>query len=294
MEELCIFTPTYNRAHTLPALYESLVAQTDKRFYWLIVDDGSTDGTEALVSKLASNSPIRIVYRKQKNAGKQIAHNTGVECCESPLFICVDSDDVMPPDAVAAILEIWSERKSNTSIAGIIGLCGKDARTPLHDGMPSGIITTTMWDLYYKFGHHGDTALVHRTDVLRRFPFHVAPGEKFISETYVYHQIDQEYSLAVLDKVLIVREYLPDGYTANVRKVTRQNPIGYLTLKRMFIEYSDTFYLKYYNSILYLVGCILSKTKGGVRKAPYPFIAALAYLPAKALTLTVYREGKDS
>lgn len=42
---LTIFTPTYNRRHILPRLYDSLCAQTSKDFVWLVVDDGSTDQT---------------------------------------------------------------------------------------------------------------------------------------------------------------------------------------------------------------------------------------------------------
>lgn len=45
---LTVFTPTYNRAHTLPEAYCSLKAQTSKNFLWLIVDDGSTDRTARL------------------------------------------------------------------------------------------------------------------------------------------------------------------------------------------------------------------------------------------------------
>lgn len=290
MEVICIFTPTYNRAYTLSRLFESLKAQTDSRFYWLIVDDGSTDGTEQLVDSFLDSSPFRIEYIKQPNAGKQIAHNTGVDNCKSELFFCVDSDDTIPPDCVESILTRWETCRNNSRLAGIIGLCGKDATTPLANEMPAGCASTTMWDLYYKQHHRGDTALIHRTDVLKQFPFWVAPGEKFIAETYVYHQIDQEYELAVLNKVLIIREYLEDGYTSNVRKITRDNPIGYMTLKRMYIGYSDTLYLKYCNSVLYLVGCILSNTKHGIRYAPNPAIAALAYIPAKILCLTEYRK----
>ena len=161
--------------------------------------------------------------------------------------------------------------------------------TPLGTGMPQSSGTITFWDLYYKKGHKGDSAVVHRTDVLRRYPFFVAEGEKFMAEPYVYHQIDQEYVLGIVDAVLIVREYLKDGYTYNIRRITKQNPVGYRILKRMYIEYSDTLYLKFYNSILYLVGCRLSGMKGGVKSAPYPLIAALAYLPAFFLCKTVYR-----
>lgn len=45
-----VFTPTYNRAHTLYRVYDSLVSQTFRDFEWFVVDDGSTDGTKTLVS----------------------------------------------------------------------------------------------------------------------------------------------------------------------------------------------------------------------------------------------------
>ena len=48
---ITVFTPTFNRAHTLPRTYESLKNQRDKRFVWLIVDDGSTDDTKQLVDR---------------------------------------------------------------------------------------------------------------------------------------------------------------------------------------------------------------------------------------------------
>ena len=47
---LTIFTPTYNRANTLPRVFESLEMQTLKNFEWLIIDDGSTDNTEEVVN----------------------------------------------------------------------------------------------------------------------------------------------------------------------------------------------------------------------------------------------------
>ena len=49
MKTLTIFTPTYNRAHLLRRLYESLVTQSCHDFEWLVIDDGSTDFTRQLV-----------------------------------------------------------------------------------------------------------------------------------------------------------------------------------------------------------------------------------------------------
>lgn len=287
--ELCIFTPTFNRAYRLENLFNSLCRQQQGKFTWLIVDDGSTDATEQLVEDLTTRAPFPIRYIKQKNGGKQRAFNTGVAHCDCELFMCVDDDDIMPDGAVETVLSRWAEVRDNPKIAGIIGMCGKDADTPLASSIPSNLGITTMWDLYYKHHHRGDTALVHRTSILSQYPFEVAPGEKFIAETFVFHKIDRSYNLAVIHKVLIIREYLQDGYTANVRKITRENPVGYMKLKRMYIEYADTISHQYYESILYLVGCHFAKQRHAIVDAPAPVLAALAWLPAQVLCHTVYR-----
>ena len=69
---LTVFTPTYNRAHMLTSLYESLKNQTDKDFLWLIVDDGSSDSTCDLVKTFIDENEILIKYVKQENRGKHI------------------------------------------------------------------------------------------------------------------------------------------------------------------------------------------------------------------------------
>ncbi|MEC4295520.1 glycosyltransferase family 2 protein [Adlercreutzia shanghongiae] len=291
-KSICVFTPTFNRAYCLEGLYRSLVSQTCQDFYWLIVDDGSTDDTRALVEELAARNEISVGYICQDNGGKQRAWNTGVAACEQPLFFCVDSDDSLVPDAIEAILDRWNGVCENEGLAGIVGLDGTDPGAPLGTWMPEGHQATTIWDLYYRSGHKGDVAVVYRTDILRRYPFVVAEGEKFIAETYVYFLIDEHYELATLNKVLILADYRDDGYSRNARKVTRENPMGYIRLKRMHIERADTFLLKFKASILYLVGYHFSEESmlAGVRKAPNPAIAALAAPFAWVLALTEFRK----
>ena len=58
---LCVFTPTYNRSHTLPRLYESLLRQTSDDFEWVVVDDGSTDNTEELIAQYIDEKKINIL-----------------------------------------------------------------------------------------------------------------------------------------------------------------------------------------------------------------------------------------
>lgn len=100
MENLTIFTPTYNRAYCLTNCYESLKRQTCKSFIWLIIDDGSNDNTKELVDSWIAEKHIKIMYHWQRNQGMHGAHNTAYEMIETELNVCIDSDDYMPDDAV--------------------------------------------------------------------------------------------------------------------------------------------------------------------------------------------------
>ena len=69
--QFTVFTPTYNRAHTITRVYDSLVAQTYRDFEWIVIDDGSTDATKLLIKKWQDTARIFIRYYYQENSGKQ-------------------------------------------------------------------------------------------------------------------------------------------------------------------------------------------------------------------------------
>ena len=105
---LTIFTPAYNRAHTIGRTYESLCRQTSKDFCWLVVDDGSVDNTKELVINWIKENKIPIRYIYQQNQGMHGAHNTAYRNIDTELNTCIDSDDYMPDDAVEKIIAFWN------------------------------------------------------------------------------------------------------------------------------------------------------------------------------------------
>lgn len=121
MKTLTVFTPTYNRAFCLDQLYNSLCRQTSDDFTWLVIDDGSTDNTEDLVKGWIADGKIEIRYHKKPNGGMHTGHNAAYRLIDTQLNTCIDSDDFMPDDAVAVIVETWKSRGSD-KVAGIIGL----------------------------------------------------------------------------------------------------------------------------------------------------------------------------
>src|SRR5690554_325352 len=73
MSWLSICVPTYNRKCLLEELVASILAQNDLNVELVIVDDGSTDGTQKYIEELQKNSPIKIKYEWQNNSGKAAA-----------------------------------------------------------------------------------------------------------------------------------------------------------------------------------------------------------------------------
>src|SRR4029450_3226305 len=88
-----VITPTYERRQLLPRLYESLRAQTMRQFEGGVVDDGSTDGTRALLDAWAAEAPFPIVGHRQENMGKHVALNRAFDLARGVYVAMIDSQD---------------------------------------------------------------------------------------------------------------------------------------------------------------------------------------------------------
>lgn len=244
MKKITIFTPTYNRAYCLRELYESLLLQKRDCFVWLVIDDGSTDNTKVLMDEFINEKLIEIRYFIQENAGKMAAHNTGVQLCDTELFMCLDSDDTLLPNSIFALCTLWDSVKNTESLAGIvapkklINELGKDISSPFPN------VTYSTLSGLYKLGYNGETALAFRTEILKKYPFKIFHGEKFIPEGSVYKKIDKFYKLAVLNIPIMLCLYKTDGYTCNLIKHQVNSPKSMSYTYVTILEYSDLRFLK--------------------------------------------------
>lgn len=225
---LTIFTPTYNRKDKLIRLYNSLCNQTNKGFKWLIIDDGSTDETKELIDLFIEESNILIEYYFQNNSGKMKAHNKAVKICDTPLFLCVDSDDYLIKNAVDIILKVMSKKRmDDKKIIGMLAYKTSE-REMLVEDKNIGVETlnqVTLQELY-KNKYSGETTLVFKTEVIKKYPFVIYEGEKFIQEKTVYDLLDKVGKYIFLPENLTIFEYQKDGYTNNIRNIMVNNPKG--------------------------------------------------------------------
>ena len=281
---LTIFTPTYNRKYILPKLYNSLVNQTNKNFTWLIVDDGSTDGTEELVNNWITEGKIKIEYIYQINAGKMQAHNKGVLNTKTELFLCVDSDDHVTEQTVEDIITSYKEWQTNDDLAGIVAYRGRDSQQPLGNEFPQDVNISKLDDLY-KNGFKGDTSLVYRTKILQQYLFPKIEGEKFITENFIYTQIDQSYQLVVLPKIFIVCEYLDDGYSKNIYKVFNRNPKGMALYYNLKTKLATNVIERIKYSIAYVCYSRIAKNTNAFKESNCKVCYVLAFIPGILLYL---------
>ena len=94
---ISVVVPTYNRARLLPRALESALPQLRPGDEVIVVDDGSTDGTEAVLAPYRG----RIRYVRTANRGAGAARNRGVQEAQCPLVAFLDSDDEWMPDKLA-------------------------------------------------------------------------------------------------------------------------------------------------------------------------------------------------
>lgn len=88
---------TYNRAQLLSRALQSLLAQTEKDWEAIIIDDGSTDNTGSVMAKIQHNHP-KLTYFRQKSSGAVAAKNAGITHSSGQYITFLDSDDEYHPE----------------------------------------------------------------------------------------------------------------------------------------------------------------------------------------------------
>lgn len=291
--KLTVFTPAYNRAHTLLRTYESLLQQDCKDFVWLIIDDGSTDHTAELVRRWQSKEngfEIRYIYKE--NGGMHTAHNTAYAHIDTELNTCIDSDDKLAPGAVRMILDKW-ERVRNQGYAGMIGLDADFDNNVIGKGFPEGMTETTVIG-YYAAGGSGDKKLVYRTDIINQYPaYPVFEGEKYVSLAYKYRLIDQKYKMAVLDEILCNVEYQPDGSSNNMWCQYLNNPKGFAFWRKVCMKYPTSKKRMVVDCIHYCSSSQIAHNRNYIRESPRKLLTVLCTPAGWALTAYIRRKAKE-
>lgn len=206
-----ILTPTFNRAHTIGRVYNSLCAQSFTDFEWLVIDDGSTDGTRTLIEEWRKEADFPIRYEWQVNGHKKVAFNHGVRLCKGRWLLPADSDDEFPPEALERFVDAWEAIpvEERSGFVGVCGLCESETGKIVGNRFPGdwGVDSDSM-EIRYRYKVRGEKWGFSRVDVLREFPY----PEKIagnVPESVVWSSVALRYKTRFINKV--VRVYHQDS-----------------------------------------------------------------------------------
>lgn len=289
-----IITPTYNRAYCLRNLYDSLKRNSSRSFEWIIIDDGSMDETEEIVSQWLSENLIQIRYFKRENGGKTNALATAFSNKPQGKFtMVVDSDDVLVDNFEDIIVDTIKNIEE-----GEIGAIFLKAYT---DSTLVGAKflqeSSSYIDLYYgRNKTRGDKLFLVHTNIYSKSIVPSFTGEKLVPESVFYINMDGFGKFRCVNKVLYIGDYLSDGLSNNQIKLAARNINGFLLEKSMLQKCSLPFLDKLKNEVKYIT---YSKASGRSFLETYEqsfnkFLTALLFIPSILLTARRLKELKKN
>jgi glycosyltransferase involved in cell wall biosynthesis len=258
-----VFTPTYNRAHTLSRVYESLAAQTFTDFEWVVVDDGSLDNTAQLVAGWQAQASFPIVYARQENQGKHVAFNRGVVLAKGRFFLPLDSDDTCLPQALARFKEVWESipPDQRPRFAAVTALCQDEQGRTVGPPLPSPVLDSDAIEIKRRWRHAQEKWGFHLTEVLRRFPYPVREGALYMPEDLVWTAVAKEYKTRFISEPL--RVYYRGADQLTVSRLRRSQAPGLALWHQAVLN----------REIGYLAGDPLGFLRSAVNYARFSFLA---------------------
>lgn len=278
---LTIHTATYNRAHTLPRVYESLLKQTCFDFDWFVTDNGSTDGTEKLFEEWEKQLlPFHITYCKIEERGIPRALNYGVNHIRGDYFFMLDSDDMLLPNGVELIHKGIQQIDSREDIAGIGFVRIKENGKPIKGVWPTvnkdGYVDCTNLERR-KYNLDADMCEAYKVRIIKNYPFQVWPDEIYAPEQTCFDRMALDgYLIRWFSDPIYVCEYLEGGQTQGNWNLLRNNKMGYAMLSNLGMLTRKGFTEKFRAAAQHIALSIVAGYPSYIVKSSKPWLTALA------------------
>lgn len=227
---LTIFTSTYNRKELLFRLYQSLCSQINQNFKWLIIDDGSTDGTEAEVEKWQKEQRIEIAYYYKENHGLSSGYNEAIKHLDTELAQNIDSDDYFGKQATDTIQKYWEQYGKDDDCAGLVGMVASPDGKILCNRLTTGkkynfLITGRRWE-------YGDKNIAVRSKYYKEVaPVRLYDDERGISPHILHQKICEKHYFVAIGEVFSIVDYQLAGMGRNMIKQYVESPKSFADLR---------------------------------------------------------------
>ena len=298
--KISILTPAYNRGEKLNKLYTSLLVNNNSNvdIEWLVMDDGSTDKTKYIVTNFIKQNIINIKYYYQENKGKMAALNNLVRYATGDVIIECDSDDYFTVGAFDTIAKY--ENKLTDGIYALVFLKYDQDGNNMGNNFPENLHRSDMFSLYFRENVTGEKALVFNSYIRKQFEYKLEADEKFVTESRMYHQMDLEYDVICINEPIMICEYQKDGYSKNIQKIFKENPLGYYEYFKEILEMDltgVTLKKKLYIYKHYILFSVLAERNHAIRNVTgvlNKIIVAIMLIPGAIKTKAMFKEKRQN
>lgn len=255
-DTITFFTPTYNRAQFICRVYDNLLKQTDKRFVWILVNDGSKDNTEEIANIILNKNELPILFISKPNGGKHSAFEAAFNETQTEYFMCLDDDDIYSYKAVETYLCEFAriKQENKNDIIGAIRTLSQEENGTIVAGKPfdesllgSRIDQTTLESNYIKHEFY-ENWTCYRTEALRSidlFPkdYWMHEQHKFFSESIWQGRFARKYQCRYY--FVVLREYRHDTDFSILRSnKSRQHYVDMFINAKMIMDEQLDYLLK--------------------------------------------------
>ncbi|SIR44433.1 Glycosyl transferase family 2 [Pontibacter lucknowensis] len=194
LPKLTVLMPVYNAGKFLAAAVDSILQQTFREFEFIIIDDGSTDDSVAII-KSYDDPRIRL-YLNKDNIGITATLNKGIGLASTSLIARMDADDISYPDRLQVQYSYMLANPDCALVSSMVRVIGEDGRFIRQDKMRSEHVyynlTFICW-LYHP-------TVMYRKEAVQEVGLYTAT---YSEDFELFWQLTRKYSFHNLPEVLL-------------------------------------------------------------------------------------------
>ncbi len=248
--KITVITPTFNRAHTLERVYQSIIRQNFKQIIWLIMDDGSTDNTKDLIQNFIEKDEMTIQYIFNENRKKYITLLDGIlNYIKTDYFIIMDSDDEFyGVNSINFFFTKIKDVKEDESIASVCGHVVDSSNKIVGDLFPHSPFITSIFEMRFKYGVKGGKMAINDTRKFKKLDLDLDyyRDKGYVPDDIWQNIFDGKYKTMFINEIFKIYHLDPnDKKSLSTSRFTKKSAFGIMESYRTNLETNEKHYMNY-------------------------------------------------
>jgi glycosyltransferase involved in cell wall biosynthesis len=241
---ISVFTTVYNRRSTIKRAIDSVERQTYRNFEYVIVNDGSRENIDDIVSDFMNHTQIPVMYIKKANGGVHTARNRAIRAVRGIYQTEVDSDDELTPDALETFLNTWKRipRDDQDKYREIVAQCMDENGNRVGKPFPDGI-NQLPWDMARKLcdATGGEHIGCNLTKIRKENYWPEPEGITHVSPDILWKKLDQSYKSYYINDIVRIYHTETEGSISNSKVRSVQYCKNHQWMQCYYLNHSDIY-----------------------------------------------------